>query len=270
MITTGSPSIPSGRRLADLSRRAVARAAVVALHHARTGRPADAGAVTALLYNANSLPMGPRSRADYHPRQIDQLLSRSTRQLTGYTRCRTGYWQAWIAEAEAPYGDPLSRYIHKVYVSPLAACLESAVTAVAGVGRDCAAYSFKVGGTTAGVLRADKIVMYFDSSDAADLAAQGLAERLGPMPAQGVPFSGQVGPTGIVSRGADRNGLSWRLMVCQLIADSLVRQAGAAGAAEPTPVDQLVQLALADARRSGLDTDTFAPGRSVGIGVTVP
>ena len=81
--------------------------------------------------------------------------------------------------------------------------------------------AWKVGADLAGLHRPDKIVLYLASAERADRVAAALALTLGDTAAQGVPFTGQVGATGIVSRGRDVAGTSWRADVCRVVAESL-------------------------------------------------
>ena len=84
-----------------------------------------------------------------------------------------------------------------------------------------------------------------------------LAETLSHLAAQGVPFTGQVGSTGIVSRGVDHGGTSWRALVCRSLAEALWAGRAVAGStAAPTDVADLALERLADL---GFDVETWRP-----------
>jgi hypothetical protein len=268
----GTPPRP-GRLLAVLSHRAVLRAAAVAAGVAARGGTADADALTAMLYTAGSIPCGGRAGLDHDERRIDAVLTRGTAGLTGFRRHRGDYWQAWVTENDRAPGDSATSHAHKVYVSPLPDHLAAAVQAVARAAADGGAHSFKVGGTASGIHRPDKIVLYFDTAVDADAAAHRLAVQLSGLPAHGVPFTGQLGETGMVSRGFDQSGLSWRLLVCRLLGSALARHVDRTeGGDGPGSADAatLAARCLADAGAAGLDTRTFGPSALAERAVLVP
>lgn len=262
-----------GGLLAALSHRAVLRAAAVAARAVSIGVPADPDALTALLYGANSIPCGRRAEADFDPRRIDSLLTRSTAELAGYRRHRGGYWQAWLNDTARTPQHPEPAHAHKVYVSPPPADLVPAVAAVARVALCHGAHSFKVGGTASGIHRPDKIVLYFDCPDVAESAARDLAARLVGLPVHGVPFTGQIGETGLVSRGFDQSGQSWRLLVCRLLGSAVARQAGrghCGGSRNRPEAVTIAERSLTDAQAAGLDTRAFGPCELTESEVLVP
>ncbi|HEY7811791.1 MAG TPA: hypothetical protein VIC62_01045, partial [Nakamurella sp.] len=247
--------------LATLSHRAVARVAAAAGH-------ATAAELTRMLYAAGSLAVGPRVLAGYDPRRIDHLIASATR-MSGLRHCRGEYWHVVQCNSDedrhpvdgsaedrpAAGGSPdRSPWVHKVYVSPKPQGLLPVLTVVADVAAGLAAHSFKVGGTAEGVHRPDKIVAYFGDEATADAAAavlDGLLEGRSP---QGVPFTGQVGDSGLVSRGLDQGGTSWRMIVCDLLGRELERAASTCGS--PAEISRTALRAAAD---SGLDVETFWP-----------
>jgi hypothetical protein len=205
---------PTGDRLALLSHRALLRAAAVA------GCGAPAPALQALLYRAGSVALGPRQRRTHDERWLAFLTEDSARGVpgldAGWASHRSPHWRAW-SRADADR----SGLCHKTYVSPLPHAFAAALPVVLRVAVELGVPSLKVGCTPEGVLRPDKIVLYAGSPAAADALARVLTVRLAGLPAQGVPFSAQVDGAGLVSRGTDPPGTSWRAHVTALAADAL-------------------------------------------------
>jgi hypothetical protein len=117
---------------------------------------------------------------------------------------------------------------------------------------------FKVGTDAAGLLRPDKIVAYFDSFERLAAAADAVTERLAGTPAQGVPFTSEIGGDGLLSWGVDPptdpSGESWRLWLTHRLAVALLAGKNAEGSGvEPW------RFALERLRLEGVDTDTWTP-----------
>lgn len=207
-------SHPSGGRLAELTRAAVVRAAAL------TGRvevaPSDPAAFAALLYRAGGTV--PDGRLD--PRWAGHVVTAAERTaragLAGHARTDGQHWRSWTATDVDP-----ATLVHKIYVSPAVCDLGTTLGVILTHAPLLGVPAWKVGADLAGLHRADKIVLYLASAERADRVAATLALALGSFAAQGVPFTGQVGATGIVSRGRDVAGTSWRADVCRLVAESL-------------------------------------------------
>ena len=77
------------------------------------------------------------------------------------------------------------------------------------------------------------------------------------VPAQGVPFSGALDASGLVSWGRDLDGRSWRSMVCAALARELVAARRTLG---PGATAERVAVAALDALgRAGLDVVDWHP-----------
>ncbi len=179
-------------------------------------------------------------------------------------------WEGWLSwtsraidsRAERPDGPTW-----KLYVSPRPESLfEPGAEGFGAVleGLTAArARQFKVGCDVGGQLRADKIVAYFPSFELLAKAADAVVARLAGAPAQGVPFTSEIGGGGLLSWGMDpprserawNLGESWRAWLAQRLARDLLaaRQAAAEGV-EPW------RFALDRLRLEGIDTDTWTPG----------
>src|SRR6185369_3495174 len=99
---------------------------------------------------------------------------------------------------------------------------------------------FKIGADAAGLLRPDKIVLYFADQQSLLQVAGALHARLPGVRAQGVPFSAEITGDGLLSWGMDpparervlawHEPESWRLWVARRLALAMI----AAQAAAPT------------------------------------
>ncbi len=240
-----------GDRLPLLSRRALLRAAALA----GCGHGPDV--LAPLLYRAGAVALGPRARRTHDPRWLAWLAVSSARAtpglLEGWAPQTGPHWQSF----SRPDLDR-DRLRHKVYVSPLPHALSAALPVVLRVVVELQVPSIKVGGTAQGVLRPDKLVLHTTSAATADALAVRLAERLAGLPAQGVPFTGQCDPVGLVSRGTDPPGTSWRAFVTAVAAAEL---AAAAAQLPGARAAEVLELAVTGIAAAGLDSTTWQPPR---------
>jgi hypothetical protein len=126
------------------------------------------------------------------------------------------------------------------------------------------AFYFKVGSDVHGLLRPDKIVLYFSEfTDLQETAAR-LLEELEHCPAHGVPFTAEIGGEGLLSWGIDPpteqyavawlERESWRQRISNRLASALAiaRTAGESGVAA-------TRFAMERLRLEGIDTETWTP-----------
>lgn len=170
-------------------------------------------------------------------------------------------WLSWRARGAAASGSPAGP-TWKLYVSPLPEALADGFGAVLEALTAGRATHFKVGADAAGLLRPDKIVAYFPTFERLAAAAEVVTRRLAGAPAQGVPFTSEIGAGGLVSWGVDpagetpgAEGESWRLWLTHRLARALLSaRATAAAGSEPW------RFAVERLRLEGVDTDTWTPG----------
>lgn len=241
---------PAGERLARLSRTAAIRAA--ALTSWVDPETLGTAALAGVLYRVG----GSTPSVHVDERWPHLLLRRAQRhvrhRLVDYARTSTEGWMSWTrTDAD------VVALVHKVYLSPAVPSLTDALPSAFDIAASLQVPAWKVGADLAGIHRADKFVLYFASAEAADDAATVLAEHLSLVAPQGVPFTAQVGSTGIVSRGIDRNATSWRAVVCRSLADALLAARARNGTA--TPPRRVVDEAYASLTRDGFDTRGWFP-----------
>ncbi|MEO7069753.1 MAG: hypothetical protein ABI131_04590 [Nostocoides sp.] len=241
---------PPGERLARLSRTATLRAAALTGWADRVLLGVDG--LAAVLYRAG----GCAPPADIDPRWPQLLLRRAERPvrvaLNGYTRSDTAAWLSWT-QTDAD----VARLVHKIYVSPAMSDLAHALPVTFAVAADLGVPGWKVGADVAGIHRADKIVLYLPTEHEADEAASALVAALEHSVPQGVPFTGQVGDTGVVSRGLDHDGTSWRAVVCRELAEAL--WSARVGAGPDASAETVVDDAYDALAGSGYDVFSWRP-----------
>ena len=177
-------------------------------------------------------------------------------------------WQALDGADRAAARRSAAGPKYKLYVSPEPERLaDGGFASIVAALTDLKVPQFKVGADAAGLLRSDKIVAYFSDFESLARAAHDLGEALAGMPAQGVPFTAEIGGSGLLSWGADPprgEGLpwegqsSWRLWLAHRLAGALVaaRMGGGDGGHGVPPW----RFALERLRLEGVDTDTWTPG----------
>jgi hypothetical protein len=164
-------------------------------------------------------------------------------------------WRMW--RPRAPSGSGGKRAGFKLYVAPELEALPDAFAVLAETLAEKPNVGFKVARDVTGLCRPDKLVAYFERFEDLRGAVTSLRERLGAMPAQPVPFTGEVTADGLLSWGVDplpteTDGRSWRLWLAVRLAEYIV-EARAQGADEPW------RFAIERLRLDGIDTTVWAP-----------
>ncbi|MEX1364660.1 MAG: hypothetical protein AB1Z98_16150 [Nannocystaceae bacterium] len=256
-------------RVGELSREAIAYGAALSLHDPRelSRRLYGYNRVAVSAWQQRSLPdeasleafVGLRA-----PAFVEALGEDFVRLSRPGARGRDAFWIRWVRRTgrDPESGAPL----HKLYLSPTLEHLREVLPVAAAVAREHGSMSFKLGRQLGGLLRPDKLVMYFRSASQADAAAAELLDRLASVPAQGVPFTVAVDERGLVSRGFDPppdsllvpwQGPSWRRFITDRLALALVDARGL------DPPRSREQHALERLRLEGIDPHTFTPAASL-------
>jgi hypothetical protein len=260
LISGGSAVGEPESRLAVLSRNA--------LEYAANLGSAPSNVLSGRLYMYNRVAVSPRwERILPNSGAVEAYLGAADRNTlrtlnVGWQRLPAdGPGEAWMAwqslRAIRPRNAALT---YKLYVSPVCEELRAGFSALVRSVAESVAFHFKVGRDVYGLLRPDKMVAYF--WDFADLQTAGasLLEKLEGCPAQGVPFTAEIGGEGLISWGVDPpvasqsvpwlERESWRSRVCNLL--------GSALAVGKTP-----RFAMERLRVEGIDPGTWAPNSSL-------
>jgi hypothetical protein len=246
----------------------IGRLSRAAVHYAAAFHARDRLDIEARLYRYNYQPIPPE-------RSARVATTEAVHRFLGLERAATSsllnrWWHALPVENGDAWIQWMTRDEHllkrserdvqyKVYVSPTLADLPIVFELTVAVLAEAGAPTFKVGGTARDIARPDKLVAYFPTRERAIDCGSMLAERLGRVPAQGVPFSADVGGDGLISWGVDpaeipgrTSQLSWRRWVCRRLAQ-YIAVAGATADAETS------QFAFERLRLEGVNTATWEP-----------
>lgn len=253
----------AGGRLAEIS--------LAALRYAQDLAEDDPLALSFRLYGYNRRPLTPAWKR-LLPKGDDVLAWLGVgprgprRSLLDRSWERTGGSAEWWLSWRSRQGGDLSGggATWKLYISPAPEALPESfgdILEALAAGR---AAQFKVGADALGILRADKIVSYFPSFERLAAAAEALEARLSGIPAQGVPFTSEIGGNGLLSWGVDPpreeaafgGGESWRLWLTHRLARALLSARSLSGSEPSEPW----RFALERVRLEGVDTDTWTPG----------
>lgn len=164
-------------------------------------------------------------------------------------------WRSRAADAVREAGGPGVTW--KLYVSPAPEALADGFGRVLEALALARAPQFKIGADAVGLLRPDKIVAYFPTFERLALAADAIAKPLSGTPAQGVPFTSEIGGDGLLSWGVDPPGKereSWRFWLTHRLARALLAGKAAGEGVEPW------RFALERLRLEGVNTDSWTPG----------
>lgn len=256
----------------------VARLSRDALKYAQNLEIADVQRLSARMYFYNRLPATPEWRRRFPSPEavVEHLgigpggdvrpeLDRHWAKVT-LPPLQDG-WLMWRARRPSPDSDQ-SATTYKLYVSPRCEDLRETFRATADVAARLGVGRFKVGKDIYGMLRPDKLVVYFGRFEDVQKAADLLLGRLDGCPAQGVPFSADLGGAGLLSWGVDppreqqvldwQERESWRLWITNRLAMALVAaKSGLSRTVEPW------KFALERLRLEGVDTESWVPSRTI-------
>jgi hypothetical protein len=256
----------------------LSRLSQAALQYGQALEIDDASCLSGRLYCYNRIPLTPYwARRLPSENAVFDFLGVSTLNRKGILknwtlperRDSSDCWLHWWSRGH-PSALPETYRGYKLYVSPQPDALSTAFGAVVEVLDYSAADSFKVGCDPIGILRPDKLVIYFRDFTTLEQTARELSIRLSGCPAQGTPFTAAFADDGLVSWGIDplpekaalrwQGPESWRLWVTNRLATALVlaRKARWRGI-EPW------QFALERLRLDDVDALTWAPNPNFSI-----
>ena len=243
----------AGGRLAEIS--------LAALRYAQDLAEDDPLALSYRLYGYNRRPLTPAwKKLLPNGDGVLSWIGIGPRGIRGWERTGASsaeWWLSWRSRQDGDLSGGGATW--KLYISPVPEALPESFGAIVEALSAGRAAQFKVGADALGILRADKIVAYFPSFERLATAAEALATRLSGIPAQGVPFTSEIGGDGLLSWGVDPpreessfgTGESWRLWLTHRLSRALL-----SARSEPEPW----RFALERVRLEGVDTDTWTPG----------
>jgi hypothetical protein len=255
-------------------RGAIAQLSLHALQYAQALEISESTKLSARLYAYNRLPITPAWKrklstpetvAEYLGIQGSRILQRMLEQDWLQVSPPAPYdgWLAWKSR-HAQLAPSTLKFTYKLYISPPAELMREVMETTVAVLTKVQAPHFKVGKDIYGLLRPDKLMVYFWDFESLQEAADQLLQRLKGIPAQGVPFTAELGGEGLLSWGIDppeeeqvlswQGRESWRLWVTNHLATALL----AAKSAQSATVEPW-QFAVERLHLEGIDTETWTP-----------
>jgi hypothetical protein len=255
---------------------ALARVSEAALRYGQQLDIPEATKLAARMYFFNRIPAARRWRDQFpNPQAVAEYLGVDS------PACKTILQRDW-SRMDAPGGQDGwliwrsrslsrrsdSRATFKLYISPRCQDLPEVFRTVVETLPCETATNFKAGNSMFGLLRPDKLIVYF--SNLADLRQVGelLGSRLHGYPAHGVPFTSELSHDGLLSWGLDpprnthliswQERESWRVWVANRLATYLLL-AKSEGLSTLEPW----MFALERLRCEGVDTDDWTPSESL-------
>jgi hypothetical protein len=238
----------------------IARLSLDALRYAARLRIAELPVLAGRIYAYNRLPLSPMWARRFPTRvAVAEHLGPTAAPWT--PSGDSDVWRAWFRVTRDGSGGDTT---HKLYVSPQPSALADAFRMTVETLAQTEATGFKVGADVLGLLRPDKLVVYFDGFDPLAEAAEKLRARLDGLPAHGVPFTAEITRDGLLSWGVDpprseqtlglTGGESWRVWLAHRLAGALL-----AAHDQPEPWG----YALERIRLEGVDPHTWAPRQAM-------
>ena len=183
---------------------------VQAIHAAWLQHQQDLKSLASKLYSFNSIPWDADRRSFFTAKHsIKEFLfslcgtaveKQLNKEWTFVTGAEKRGWLSWI---RPPENDDDFLQTHKLYISAFIDDMPLVISKAIPVINASAAISFKTGSNIAGLLRPDKMVVYFINEASLLQTAALLEKELDGCRAQGVPFSKQLDKNGLLSYGID-------------------------------------------------------------------
>ena len=200
----------------------------------------DTTSLSTQLYKYNTTPWDYLDRTNFYSKQsVKQFLFGSTSPHdlnmleSAWTYSRSSEskgWLAWMRPTQSMSKNGYER-TYKLYVSPVIEDLPLLFSKSLPIITGSTAISFKIGSSLGGLLRPDKMVVYFDDFNSLVDAAALLEKECNTVRAQGVPFSSQLDARGLLSHGEDPLMIdfpekidtgSWRVIVSNELASAII------------------------------------------------
>jgi hypothetical protein len=254
---------------------AIASLSLDALRYAEALDIDDSEFLSARIYFYNRVPMSPRwSHRVASPEATANFLGISKGSPTARLLDQhwipgkaepVPNWLSWIPR-ERSAGVHRDAPTFKLYVSPAPDALSETVSVLVRTLSEAGPAHFKIGADLHGLLRPDKIVLYFNDPATLEDIARLLLAGLRGIPAHGVPFTRSIDAQGLLSCGVDpprrlklfswRETESWRLWITNRLAVYILT---ARATRDRHTKCTNAEFALARIRIEGVDTNTWSP-----------
>ncbi len=211
---------------------------IEAIHYVWQLPQQDLKSLAARLYSYNTLPWDAAMHDDFSAKHTvkEFLFGKNDAVLEKYldkdwvpvSSSANAGWLSWARPAK--YNSYFTQ-THKLFISPLIDDMPAAVAKAIPVINASDAINFKTGSHINGLLRPDKMVVYFTGEEPLLRTAALLEKELQGCRVQGVPFSLQLDSEGLLSYGVDPpaeevldaiEGGSWRTTITDKLAVAIL------------------------------------------------
>lgn len=257
---------------------ALARLSLSALRCAAASQVDEVQVLAHRLYTFNQMPLSPRWAHRFPDRlavarylgcaEGDALQARLQTGWREHSSDSSRGWIEWTRKTSGKWLKGSRGPTYKLYLSPRIEAVQEVFEVLTVVLAAHPAHAFKVGDDAYGLLRPDKMVVYFSSLEELANAAGDLADCLKDVPAHGVPFTAEIGGEGLLSWGMDpplseqvlswRQRESWRLWVTHRLAAAML-EAKCSGSGTLPPW----QYAMERLRTQGVDVERWTPSATI-------
>ncbi len=253
----------------------VARLSLEAVQYAQVLELDDLSALSTHLYFYNRLPISTHWKRRFPtPETVTEYLGLQAGGPTSLLLEQQNWSRAWLmppydvwliwASRHGRSVSQESKCIYKLYLSPTFEFVRDVLQITVEALPFIQAAYLKVGKNMSGLLRPDKLLMYFWSFNALMEASDYLGPKLAGIPAHGVPFTAEIAGNGLLSWGVDppiehevfswQDPESWRQWVTNRLARAIL-MAKMAPACRIEPW----RFALERLRVEGVDIEAWTP-----------
>jgi hypothetical protein len=217
------------------------------------------------LYRYNTIPIPLEKRSDQWDHdsvfRADSLYDDTDDLLKTYwtpvPNHDSDYWLSWKPKKPTVHGIGAGACTFKLYVSPHIDDYLPVFAETVKILTRSNVYCFKTGSNYHGIVRPDKLVVYFDNLEELKNTAQKIHDSTIGFAAQGVPFSAPMFNSSMLSWGIDppagkKSPVSWRLWITRQLASGIIE-------GRKILADEPWQYALQYVRSKGFQTDTWEP-----------
>lgn len=199
---TGKSALAALGLGADTSRTAIAEKSRLAMRYASALASSEEHVLANRLYRFGGLPLTPRWQRQL-PGPEEVLLFLGNPAHSAFDRSFPHAEFPWLSWHRRDGKSNSLRLRFKLYISPKIASLPEIFSSLFECLEASRAGSLKVGAAAGGLLRTDKLIVYFRNFEDLAECADVLQRRFRGIPVDGVPFSAQIDEEGLLSWGLD-------------------------------------------------------------------
>lgn len=223
--------------------------------------------LAAKLYHFNTLPSTGERLKLFKSKSTSEIFN--LKQIFGdeflkyFNMNENEYWLYF--SVKKVYGQVSANNTYKLYVSPQPEFFRECCEVLAKFIPESTSFSFKLGVGLQGILRPDKIVVYFSSKNEMLAFAKKLIKNMDDIKAQAIPFTVQLDRKGLISWGVDPPRIktnifweqsSWRVWLTSKIAHYIIQYKNSK--VENLTIEEYIKHKLS---WDNINSNTMEPGR---------